>query len=419
METNDAVGDAKFRPSLDLRCAVLNEATMKKLILPLFLICGAFVASNAQSRPLCEPTAAAGNPTWTRVYVKPVDLKAGGTLPGLDGSRVVATDAWRPAPGEGRGKSLPWQSRVNWDAYPQPLADLTSSIIYVDADDKGVKYPCRVEARDLTETSRERRDKAGQLVRPGAADVRVYELTKIFYDQRSRIAGVAQFVLDDRHLALKREKTECFHYNRTDGFLGAAPASAETCTASSLEQIEERYVYTEAGKLLRRIDVEKSMPGLDGKPFVVKRAGVVVYSEAGQPIAEYAENEENKRYRRSLAANDDLTRYAGLKVIASANEIDTVAAQGGTLLGFWQIYSLPTKVANANDGVYESKYSVARGTRTHITSADKARLWAALQKQDHDLMLDAQGKFLLVPEATPAVWKKCINYRVNTVETCP
>ena len=392
---------------------------MTKLILSLFLLCTALVAGDAQSRPLCEPTSATGNQTWTRVYVKPVDLKAGSALPGLDGSPVVVSDVWRPAPGEGRGKSLPWYARVNWGVYHQPREDLTSSVIYLDADDKGVKYLCRVEARDLTEKTRDRRDKAGQLVRPSAADVRVYELTKIFYDQHSRIEGVAQFVLDDRHLALKREKTECFHYNQTDGFLGAAPSSAETCTGSSPEQIDERYVYTADGKLLRRIDVEKSMPGLDGKPFVVKRAGVVVYSEAGQPIAEYAENEENKRYRRSLAANDDLTRYAGLKVIASANEIDTVAVQGGTLLGFWKIYSLPTKVANTNDDVYENKYSMASGTRTHITSADRARLWAALQKPDHDLMLEAQGKFLLVPEATPVVWKKCINFRVNTVEACP
>jgi hypothetical protein len=393
---------------------------MYKLVVSSILLVAALGTAGAQARPLCEPTSAKGNPAWSRIYVKNDDLKAGRQLLGLDGSRIRVRDTWPPVPGENGASNRPWHTRVDWTSYAQPADDAPSStVLYFDTDESGTRFPCRVEAREWTEQFLTRSGQSQSLPKPTAADIRVSALTKLAYDSHGRIAGVIEYRLDDQRAALARTTTECFHYNKTDGFLGASIEEADACTSASPARIQERFVYTADGKLLRRIDSEKTMAGLDGKPFVTREAHVLVFDEQGQPRAEYVENEEKRHYRRNLADKDDLTKYRAIKLIASAKVIDVAAIQAASPPGFWQFFSLPTKVANADDGVNDARYLVASGQNQPVSASDKEKLWDLLNRPGHDLILDAQGRFILVPEILPPVWKACVSLDANTPAACP
>lgn len=365
----------------------------------------------------CTPSGAAVNPAWSVVHVKQGDLKPGSAMLGADGARVTVGATLAPAPG-----GQPWYTRVDWQKHkvgPSNAPD--TAVVYLDADDKGRRYLCRIDTRRLTDSYLQRAGAAKVAPPPGPADVRTEMRSELSYDAQQRIASAVTWRWHDEQAVLKREATACFYYNQTNAYLGAAfpGADADACAAAAPAQLDQRFVYQGDGKLLRRIDAEKRMPGLDGKPFVTSTARVTIFDEQGEPNAEYVEDDARGHYRRSLAARDDVSKYRAIIPVGTAAAIEPRSLSGGAAPGFWQFYSVPTKVANQKDGINEAQYLLASGERQAISKADREKVWKALQRPGYDLLFDAQGKFLLVPGTPVAVWNTCVNPQLVTRAACP
>ena len=232
------------------------------------------------------------------------------------------------------------------------------------------------------------------------------------------MSGVVTWRWHDEQAILKRESSECFYYDKADAYVGASVPAGNGCPADAPIKLDQRYVYQVDGKLLRQINAEKRMPGLYGKPFVTSAARVIIYNEQGEPRAEYAADDAQRYYRRSIAPKDDVTRYHGVIAISSAASIDPRSLSGSAAPGFWQFYSVPSRVVN-EDASNDPRYLLASGDQPAISKADREKVWKALQRPDHDLLFDAQGKFLLVPGTPVTLWKACVNHQLVTRNDCP
>lgn len=367
----------------------------------------------------CTPSGAPYNPAWTVLHVKQGDLKAGSAMLGADGARVTVGATLTPVPGGQRAGSQPWYTRVDWQKHnigPNNAPD--TAVVYLDTDGKGRRYLCRIDTRRLTDTYLQRAG-AAKAPPPGPADVRTEMRSVLSYDAQQRLASAVTWRWHDEQAVLKREATACFYYNQRNAYLGAAFPDADGCAASAPVHLDQRFVYQSDGKLLRRIDAEKRMPGLDGKPFVTSAARVIIYDEQGEPNAEYVEDDARRHYRRSLAPRDDVSKYRAVILVSSAAAIEPRSLPDGAAPGFWQFYSVPTRVANEQAGINDAQYLLASGERPAISKADREKVWKALQRPGYDLLFDAQGKYLLVPGTPAPVWNACMNHQLVTRAACP
>ena len=349
------------------------------------------------------------------LHVERDDLKPGRVLLARDGSRVVVRSTFAPEPG-----GQPWHASVDWKKHQiAPSHSPAAAVLHLDTDDKDKSYLCSIEHRDYTDAY------VGQNVRlttpadVGPGDIELIERTQLTYDARHRLAVAIEEQRDAEQQKLKRTSTSCFHYDAEDRFLGASFPNAGSCATSGPEQIEDRYVYQADGTLLRKISAEKSIPEPDGKPFITDTARVIVFGPQGQPSAEYADDETGRHYRRSLASNANDSQYHAIKVIGSPAALDLRRLLNGKAPGFWQFYSMPSGIANSGDGRIGDRYLVASGDKPVIDEREREKVWKALIRRDQDMVLEAQGVFLLVPEVSPALWASCMNPRLENEAACP
>jgi len=246
----------------------------------------------------------------------------------------------------------------------------------------------------------------------------VIEQIQLTYDVHHRLAAAIEAQRDAEQQRLKRTSTACFHYDAKDRFLGASFPGAGSCTGSGPEQIQDRYVYQADGTLLRKISAEKSIPEPDGKRFVTDAARVIVFGPQSQPMAEYVTDDSGRHYRRSLAPKANDSQYHAIKVVGSPAVLELRRLLDGTAPGFWQFYSMPSALANSGDGRHETRYLVASGDNREIDSQEREQIWKALSRPDCDMVLEAQGIFLLVPEVSSALWAACMNPSLESREAC-
>lgn len=378
------------------------------------LIATLLCASSASASTPCSSSYAAKALAGQLIHVKRDDLKPGRVLLGLDGSRVVVDRALAPEP-----HREPWHARVAWIKYQiAPSHSPAAAVLHLDTDSNGRRYLCRIELRDYTDAYVARAAQTRTRADNGPGDIEVIARTQLAYNARHRLASALQMERDVEQKKLKRTSTACFHYDAMDRFLGASLPDTESCAGSGPEQIQDRYVYRADGALLRKISAEKSMLEPDGKRFVTDAARIVVFDPQGQPLAEYAEDEAGHRYRRSLAPKTDDSKYHAIKVVGSPASLDLNRLQDGKAAGLWQLYSMPSSIANSIDGLYDDRYLVARGETLSFDKRERERIWKALIRPDHDMVLQAQGLFLLVPEVSPSSWAACMNPRLETREAC-
>jgi hypothetical protein len=381
----------------------------------MLFFCGAMLAAHAASAVTCAPAAGAAAPGWTVLHVKRSDLKPGSVLLGLDGGRVTVPSTLFPEPG-----GAPWHARVDWEKHKvAPGHSPAAALLYLDAAQQGKRALCRIDVRDFTEEYIQRNLTAKPPTVPGPADLAVFERSELRYDGGARLVSVIEHARDDSSKALQRKQTACFHYNAMDRYLGASLPDADGCAGSGPEQIQDRYVYQADGALLRKVSAEKRMPGLDGKPFVTDAAQVTVFDGKGQPSAEYVEDDAKRHYRRSLGGKRDDGKYRAVKVVGSAAALDLRRLVDSKTPGFWQFYSMPSTVANNGNNDNDQRYLVASGDQPAIGKSERDAVWKALARPDHDMVLEAQGMFLLVPEVSAPLWKACMSPQVDTRAACP
>ncbi|XYJ11491.1 hypothetical protein ACSUZJ_05755 [Telluria sp. B2] len=359
--------------------------------------------------PCAHPT-----PARQVLHVKRDDLKPGRILLGVDGSRVAVRRTLAPEP-----QSQPWHVRVDWKKHQtEPSHSPTTAVLHLDTDDKGVSYLCRIEIRGYTDAYVERNVGIETPAEVRPSDIEVIEQVQLTYDARQRLAVAVEAQRDATQRALKRTSTACFHYDAKDRFLGASFPDADSCAGFGPEQIRDRYVYQADGSLLRKISGGKSIPEPDGGRFVTDDARIVVFGPQGQPTAEYVTDDSGRHYRRSLAPKANDSQYHAIKVIGSPAALELRRLLDGKAPGFWQFHSIPSAIANSGDGRNETRYIVASGDIADINSQDRVEIWKALSRPDHDMVLEAQGIFLLVPEVSPALWEACMNPQLESREAC-
>jgi hypothetical protein len=393
---------------------ILDRTSMKASFIRFALISTLLGANGALASTPCVQANAKGS-VGQALYIKRDDLKPGRVLLGLDGSRVVVRRTLAPEPGK-----QTWYARVDWEKYQiAPSHSPAIAVLRLDADEKGRRYLCSIETRDYTDAYVERSvgNETPAAVRP--EDIEVIELTQFAYDAHHRLIAAIESQRDAEQRKLKPTSTACFHYDAKDRFLGASFSDAGLCAQSGSEQIQDRYVYQADGVLLRKISIEKSTIGLDGNPFVTNVARVTVFGPQGQPMAEYVHGDSGRRYRRSLALKANDSKYHAIKVVGSPASLDLNSLQDGKAAGLWQLFSMPSSVANANDGLYDDRYLVARDDKLDIDRRQRERIWKALSRPDQDMVLVAQGVFLLVPEVSTAIWAACMNPRLDSRAACP
>lgn len=177
-------------------------------------------------------------------------------------------------------------------------------------------------------------------------------------------------------------------------------------------------MYQADGELLRKISAEKSLLTPEGESFVTDAARVTVFGSQGQPTAEYAADDIGRHYRRSLAPQLNDSQYHAIKVINSPAALDLRRLLDAKAPGFWQFYSMPSSIANSGDGRNDPRYLVASGDAAAIDERERESIWKALSRPDHDMVLEAEGIFLLVPEVSPALWNACMNPQLETRAAC-
>jgi len=336
-------------------------------------------------------------------------------LLGLDGSRVVVEKELGPEPG-----AQPWHARVNWEKHQvAPSYSPTVAVLYRKRESGSKSYLCKIEMRDYTSAYKERNagNKVPAYVR--SIDIEVVEQIQLTYDTRHRLSMIVEYQREAGKSELAQRRIACFYYDVKDQFLGVSFLQAGSCTSSGVDQIQNRYVYRADGLLLREISAEKNIfePGSTGPS--VNLARVTLFDSDRRPKAEYVKSDDGRVYRRSLAANKNDSQYHAIKIISLRIDFDLQYLLGSQAQGLWQFYSMPSANANIGDGRMTDRYLIARGESVSIDQQERERLWNALRRPDYDLVLEAQGVFLLVPEVSSAIWSACTNPLFMTIDACP
>lgn len=383
-----------------------------------FMFAALALAHEARAAVPCMAASPTAKPALTQVHVRRDEIKPGRVLLGHNGARVEVKDSFAPVAASGPGAALAWHELVDWKKHEIATSHSPeAAVLYFDTDQQGKRYLCRIEKRAYTEAYSRRNSNVNRQALPGPADVAVFERHNLIYDASRRLGSVVDWRWDGARLA--RTATACFFHDRAGRYIGASSPDAASCTGSNPAEIVDRYVYSEEGKLIRKISIEERFTVRVGEIASTSAARIVVYDAQGAPIAEYVEDDAKRHYRRNLPGHAAPLDYQKIKPIGSPNAINLKALANEEVPTFWQFSSIPTAAVKGDGPLSEQKYVIASGDKRAISSTEQDQIWKALSKPNHDLRYEGQGVFLLVPKVGAPQWAACMDYRRITRDACP
>ncbi|MGU7770579.1 hypothetical protein ACV229_10410 [Burkholderia sp. MR1-5-21] len=393
---------------------------------------------------VCDPSDGA-LASMTHVAVD-FSLDDGGTLLGLDGSRIKSADLDAPlrVTLDGRARPTLWAEQVDWSVYRLPDKRIGPTTLYFDQAADGTRHLCRVEQYGFTDAFESRRD--ALLTRqesdryaderrhggPGnrAADARAaepgdYRLERklvLQYDGAGRLTDFETFRRDgdaDARTPPVQAQRVCLRY---DGHGWLAAQGADVCKARAGDPVGLRYVHDAGGHLLR----------------VIRRDGAWVQVRAfdahGKPGALYLESSGQyavspHRLPQIASAGSTLTYDASEReqrtlVLDGPNwpipSVDSEYYQ-------WRFVLLPGDESAGGIISYRDDQmqllatgkSGENGT-IRLTDAQKRRIWEAARDHPARVIWNyAPGQDLVVVAAMPdALWRQCAGTSDLTADAC-